>query len=136
MALARLDLPSLMLYGASIAPGSFRGKNVAVGDIFEAVGAHAAGKISDADLAELENVVCPGPGACGGQYTANTMAMAFEMLGISPMGANGIPAMLEEKDAAAVRCGELVMDCLRRGVTAKAIITRHSIENAIAGIVA
>ena len=99
MALARLDLPSLMLYGGSIAPGRFRGKNVAVGDIFEAVGAHAAGKISDADLAELENVVCPGPGACGGQYTANTMAMAFEMLGISPMGANGVPAMLDEKDA-------------------------------------
>jgi dihydroxy-acid dehydratase len=136
MALARLDLPSLMLYGGSIAPGHFRGKNVAVGDIFEAVGAHAAGKISDADLAELENVVCPGPGACGGQYTANTMAMAFEMLGISPMGANGVPAMVEEKDRVAYRCGELVMDLLRRGVTARAIITRESIENAIAGVVA
>jgi dihydroxy-acid dehydratase len=136
MALARLDLPSLMLYGGSIAPGHFRGKNVAVGDIFEAVGAHAAGKISDADLAELENVVCPGPGACGGQYTANTMAMAFEMLGISPMGANGVPAMLEEKDRVAYRCGELVMDLLRRGVTARSIITREAIENAIAGIVA
>ncbi len=136
MALARLDLPSLMLYGGSIAPGRFRGKNVAVGDIFEAVGAHAAGKISDADLAELENVVCPGPGACGGQYTANTMAMAFEMLGISPMGANGVPAMLEEKDTVAYRCGELVMDLLRRGVTAGSIINRRSIENAIAGVVA
>jgi dihydroxy-acid dehydratase len=136
MALARLDLPSLMLYGGSIAPGHFRGKNVAVGDIFEAVGAHAAGKISDADLAELENVVCPGPGACGGQYTANTMAMAFEMLGISPMGANGVPAMDQEKDRVAYRCGELVMDLLRRGVTARAIITRESIENAIAGVVA
>jgi dihydroxy-acid dehydratase len=136
MALARLDLPSLMLYGGSIAPGQFRGKNVAVGDIFEAVGAHAAGKISDADLAELENVVCPGPGACGGQYTANTMAMAFEMLGISPMGANGVPAMIEAKDRVAYRCGELVMDLLRRGVTARSIITRRSIENAIAGIVA
>ncbi len=136
MALARLDLPSLMLYGGSIAPGHFRGKNVAVGDIFEAVGAHAAGKISDADLAELENVVCPGPGACGGQYTANTMAMAFEMLGISPMGANGVPAMVEEKDRVAYRCGELVMELLRGGVTARAIITRASIENAIAGVVA
>jgi dihydroxy-acid dehydratase len=136
MALARLDLPSLMLYGGSIAPGKFRGKNVAVGDIFEAVGAHAAGKISDADLAELENVVCPGPGACGGQYTANTMAMAFEMLGISPMGANGVPAMLDEKDGVAHRCGELVMDLLRRGVTACSIINRKSIENAIAGVVA
>jgi dihydroxy-acid dehydratase len=136
MALARLDLPSLMLYGGSIAPGKFRGKNVAVGDIFEAVGAHAAGKISDADLAELENVVCPGPGACGGQYTANTMAMAFEMLGISPMGANGVPAMLDEKDGVAHRCGELVMDLLRRGVTARSIINRKSIENAIAGVVA
>jgi dihydroxy-acid dehydratase len=136
MALARLDLPSLMLYGGSIAPGRFRGKNVAVGDLFEAVGAHAAGKISDADLAELENVVCPGPGACGGQYTANTMAMAFEMLGISPMGVNGVPAMLEAKDSVAYRCGELVMDLLRRGVTARSIITRKSIENAIAGVVA
>jgi dihydroxy-acid dehydratase len=136
MALARLDLPSLMLYGGSIAPGHFRGRNVAVGDIFEAVGAHAAGKISDADLAELENVVCPGPGACGGQYTANTMAMAFEMLGISPMGANGVPAMLDEKDGVARRCGELVMDLLRRGVTARSIINRRSIENAIAGVVA
>jgi len=136
MALARLDLPSLMLYGGSIAPGVFRGKNVAVGDIFEAVGAHAAGKISDADLAELENVVCPGPGACGGQYTANTMAMAFEMLGISPMGANGVPAMVEEKDRVAYRCGELAMELLRRGVTARSIITRRAIENAIAGIVA
>jgi len=136
MALARLDLPSLMLYGGSIAPGKFRGKNVAVGDIFEAVGAHAAGKISDADLAELENVVCPGPGACGGQYTANTMAMAFEMLGISPMGANGVPAMLDEKDGVAHHCGELVMDLLRRGVTARSIINRKSIENAIAGVVA
>ncbi len=136
MALARLDLPSLMLYGGSIAPGRFRGRNVAVGDIFEAVGAHAAGKISDADLAELENVVCPGPGACGGQYTANTMAMAFEMLGISPMGANGVPAMLEEKDRVAYRCGELVMDLLRSGLTASSIITRQSIENAIAGVVA
>jgi len=136
MALARLDLPSLMLYGGSIAPGRFRGKNVAVGDIFEAVGAHAAGKISDADLAELENVVCPGPGACGGQYTANTMAMAFEMLGISPMGANGVPAMLDEKDKVSHRCGELVMDLLRRGVTARSIINRKSIENAIAGVVA
>jgi dihydroxy-acid dehydratase len=136
MALARLDLPSLMLYGGSIAPGRFRGKNVAVGDIFEAVGAHAAGKISDADLAELENVVCPGPGACGGQYTANTMAMAFEMLGISPMGANGVPAMLDEKDNVSYRCGELVMDLLRRGVTARSIINRRSIENAIAGVVA
>ena len=136
MALARLDLPSLMLYGGSIAPGHFRGKNVAVGDLFEAVGAHAAGKISDADLAELENVVCPGPGACGGQYTANTMAMAFEMLGISPMGANGVPAMLEAKDGVAYRCGELVMELLRKGVTARSIITRKSLENAIAGVVA
>ncbi|MBI2963362.1 MAG: dihydroxy-acid dehydratase [Deltaproteobacteria bacterium] len=136
MALARLDLPSLMLYGGSIAPGRFRGKDVAVGAIFEAVGAHAAGRISDADLAELENVVCPGPGACGGQYTANTMAMAFEMLGISPMGMNGVPAMLEEKDRVAYRCGELVMQLLRDGVTACSIITRESIENAIAAVVA
>ncbi len=136
MALARLDLPSLMLYGGSIAPGNFRGKKVAVGDIFEAVGAHAAGKISDADLYELENVVCPGPGACGGQYTANTMAMAFEVLGISPMGTNDVPAMDDEKDRAAYRCGELVMDLLRRDMRARSIITSGSIENAIAAIAA
>ena len=136
MALARLDLPSVMLYGGSIAPGTFRGKKVAVGDIFEAVGAHAAGKISDGDLDELERVVCPGPGAGGGQYTANTMAMAFETLGISPMGANGVPAMDGDKDAEAFRCGQIVMDLLRKGVTARQIISRKSIENAIAAIAA
>ncbi len=136
MALARLDLPSLMLYGGSIAPGKFRGKDVAVGEIFEAVGAYEAGKISAADLAELESCVCPGPGACGGQYTANTMAMAIEMLGLSPMGENGVPAMDEEKDRAAYRCGELVMELLRKGVRPSSIITRPAIENAIAAIAA
>lgn len=136
MALARLDLPSLMLYGGSIAPGKFRGKDVAVGEIFEAVGAYEAGKISAADLDELESCVCPGPGACGGQYTANTMAMAIEMLGLSPMGENGVPAMDEEKDRAAYRCGELVMELLRKGVRPSSIITRPAIENAIAAIAA
>jgi dihydroxy-acid dehydratase len=136
MALVRLDLPSLMLYGGSIAPGRYRGRDVAVGDIFEAVGAHAAGKITDADLKELEDVVCPGPGACGGQYTANTMAMAIETLGLSPVGANAVPAMDDAKDDAAYRCGELVMELLRRGVTARSIVTRKSLENAIASVAA
>jgi dihydroxy-acid dehydratase len=136
MALARLDLPSLVLYGGSIAPGHYRGREVAVGDIFEAVGAYSAGKITAEDLRELENVVCPGPGACGGQYTANTMSMALEMLGISAMGTNSAPAVGPEKDEAAVRCGRLVMECLQNGLTARRILTRSAIENAIASIAA
>src|SRR4029453_8756418 len=108
----RLDLPGLMLYGGSIAPGVFRGQKVAGGDIFEAVGAYAAGKISEADLRELEDVVCPGPGACGGQYTANTMAMAFEALGISPMGDSLVPAQDRTKGDVAYAAGKLVVDAL------------------------
>ncbi|HEU0317658.1 MAG TPA: dihydroxy-acid dehydratase, partial [Solirubrobacteraceae bacterium] len=97
MALARLDVPALMLYGGSIPPGVFRGRDVTIQDVFEAVGAHAAGRITDADLAELEAVASPGPGACAGQFTANTMAMAFEMMGISPIGASFVPAQEANK---------------------------------------
>ncbi|NIO11639.1 MAG: dihydroxy-acid dehydratase [Deltaproteobacteria bacterium] len=136
MALARLNLPSLMLYGGSIMPGSFRGRDVTIQDVFEAVGAHASGKMSDADLAELEAQTCPGPGACGGQFTANTMATAFEMMGISPMGSASVPAMDTKKDDVAFSAGQLVMKLVEQNLTAKDIITRESLENAIAAIAA
>ncbi len=136
MALARLNLPSLMLYGGSIMPGSFRGRDVTIQDVFEAVGAHASGKMTDADLKELEEQTCPGPGACGGQFTANTMATAFEMMGISPMGSASIPAMDPQKDDAAFSAGQLVMKLLEQDLTAKDVITREALENAIAAIAA
>ncbi len=136
MAVIRLDVPSLVLYGGSIMPGNFRGRDVAVGDIFEAVGANAAGRMSDADLKALEDVVCPGPGACGGQYTANTMAMALEFIGLSPMGTAGVPAVDPDKDDIGYRCGQLVMDLLKRGIRPSDILTRQAFENAIAGIMA
>jgi dihydroxy-acid dehydratase len=136
MALIRLNVPGFALYGGSIAPGHFRGKDVTVGDVYEAIGAHAAGKISDADLRELENVACPGAGACGGQFTANTMAMALEFLGLSPMGTASVPAIDPRKDEVARHCGQLIMDLLRRGVTPGDILTRQAFENAIAGVAA
>ena len=102
MALARLNLPSVMLYGGSIMPGQFQGHDVTIQDVFEAVGKHASGKMTDAELKDLEDHACPGPGACGGQFTANTMAIAFEFLGISPMGRNGVPAMDRRKDDVAL----------------------------------
>ena len=109
MALARLNLPSLMFYGGSIMPGRFQGHDVTIQDVFEAVGKHASGKMTSAELKDLEDHACPGPGACGGQFTANTMAIAFEFLGISPMGRNGVPAMDQRKDDVAFECGKLVM---------------------------
>ncbi len=136
MALIRLNVPGLILYGGSIAPGHFKGKDVTVGDVYEAIGANAAGKMSDADLRELENVACPGAGACGGQFTANTMAMVLEFIGLSPMGTASIPATDPRKDQVAQRCGQLVMDILRRGVTPRDILTRQAFENAIAGVAA
>src|SRR5436189_146897 len=136
MALIRLNVPGLILYGGSIAPGHFRGKDVTVGDVYEAIGANAAGKMSDSDLRELENVACPGAGACGGQFTANTMAMVLEFIGLSPMGTASIPATDPRKDQVAQSCGQLVMDILRRGVTPRDILTRQAFENAIAGVAA
>jgi dihydroxy-acid dehydratase len=136
MALARLDVPSLMLYGGSIAPGTFKGKDVTIQDVFEAVGAHAAGSMSDEDLAELESVASPGAGACGGQFTANTMATAFEMLGISAMGSSMVPAENGRKGQVAEDCGRLVMDLLERDVRPSQIITRDSLDNAIACVAA
>jgi dihydroxy-acid dehydratase len=136
MGLIRLDIPSMVLYGGSIAAGHFRGKDVTVQDMFEAVGAHAAGKITDQDLLELENVVCPGPGACGGQFTANTMATAVEVMGMSPMGMNGVPAMDAEKDNVSRDAGAMMMDILARDIRPSQIITRKSLENGIRTIAA
>ncbi|HET6673943.1 MAG TPA: dihydroxy-acid dehydratase [Nitrospiraceae bacterium] len=134
MALARLNVPSLMLYGGSIMPGTFQGHDVTIQDVFEAVGKHASGKMTNAELKDLEDHACPGPGACGGQFTANTMAIAFEFLGISPMGRNGVPAMDHRKDDVAFECGRLVMDLLKNDIRPRQIITRKSIENAIAAV--
>jgi len=136
MGVIRLDVPSLVLYGGSIMPGNFRGRDVTVQDVFEAVGAHAAGRLSDADLKALEDVACPGAGACGGQYTANTMAMAMEFIGLSPMGTAGVPAIDPRKDEVGYRCGQLVMELLRRGLRPSDILTRAAFENAIAGVAA
>jgi dihydroxy-acid dehydratase len=136
MALIRLNVPSLILYGGSIAPGRFKGRDVTIVDVYEAVGANVAGTLSDADLRELENVACPGAGACGGQYTANTMAMALELIGLSPMGTASAPATDPRKDEVAVRCGRLVMDLLRRGALPRDTLTRQAFENAIAGVAA
>jgi dihydroxy-acid dehydratase len=136
MALARLDLPGLVLYNGSIAPGRFRGRDVTIQDVFEAVGAHAVGSMSDEELHELEGVACPGAGACGGQFTANTMSTALDFLGISPAGLNGIPALHPSKKQAAEEAGRMVMDLLRRDVRPSEIITREALENAAASIVA
>jgi dihydroxy-acid dehydratase len=132
MALARLDVPSLMLYGGSIAPGRWRGRDVTIQDVFEGIGAHAAGDISDADLADLEAHASPGAGACGGQFTANTMAMAFEVMGISPMGSSMVPAEDGKKGQVAEDCGRLVLEVLERDLRPSRIITKESLENAIA----
>src|SRR4051794_19378508 len=134
MALARLNVPGVMLYGGSIAPGRFQGHDVTIQDVFEAVGKHAAGTMSDEDLDALEHAASPGAGACGGQFTANTMAMAFEVLGISPMGSAMVPAENAGKAAVAAEAGKLVMDILDRGLRPRDIITKESLENAIAAI--
>jgi dihydroxy-acid dehydratase len=134
MALARLDVPSVMLYGGSIAPGRFDGRDVTILDVFEGVGAHAAGRLSDERLHELEKAASPGAGACGGQFTANTMAMAFEVLGISPAGSAMVPAMNGSKADVARAAGRLVVDVLARGLKPSDLITRDSLENAIAAV--
>jgi dihydroxy-acid dehydratase len=136
MALARLDIPALMLYGGAIMPGRFQDHDVTIQDVFEGVGAFAAGKMTAEELDDLESHACPGPGACGGQFTANTMAIAFEMLGISPMGSAGVPAMDPHKDEVAYRCGELVMELLRKNLRPHQIITRQGLENAIVSVAA
>jgi len=136
MALARLNIPGLILYGGSIAPGQFEGHSVTIQDVFEAVGMHARGRMTDAQLKSLEGAACPGAGACGGQFTANTMALVCEFLGIAPMGLSSVPATNAAKANAGHRAGELVLDLLRRDVTPSKIITKAAIENAIAGVAA
>ncbi len=136
MALARLNIPGLALYTGSTEPGKLDGRNLTIQDVFEAVGARLAGNISDEELLAIENTACPGEGACGGQFTANTMATALEFLGISPFGANAIPAPSADKETAAVDAGRLVMEVLERGVRPRDIVTRASIENAIAAVAA
>lgn len=136
MSLARLNIPGLVLYGGSIAPGNFEGHAVTIQDVYEAIGAHARGSMSDARLQALETQACPGAGACGGQFTANTMALVCEFLGIAPMGLSSVPATNAGKAAAGERAGEMVMDLLRKDTTPSKIITRAAIENAIAGVAA
>ena len=136
MALCRLDIPGLTLYNGSIAPGRFHGRDVTVQDVFEGVGAHAAGKMSPQELHELEGVACPGAGACGGQFTANTMSTALDFLGISPAGLNGIPAVGASKQEAARQAGALVMDLVRDDVRPTQIVTRDALDNAVASVAA
>ena len=136
MALARLDIPSLILYGGSIAPGRVDGRNVTIQDVYEAIGAHASGQLTDAKLCEIEDRACPGAGACGGQFTANTMATATEFLGLAEFGSGDVPAGDPKKHDVARRAGALVMDILRAGRRPSQIITRDALENAIASVAA
>jgi dihydroxy-acid dehydratase len=136
MALARMNLPGMVLYGGTIAPGSYRGKDVTIQDVYEAIGANMAGKMTDADLRGLEDAACPGAGACGGQYTANTMSTVMEMIGLSPMGFNSVPAMDAQKDEISFACGKVVMNVLQNGIKPRDILTREAFENAIASVAA
>jgi len=136
MALARLNVPGLMIYGGSIEPGRFQGHDVTIQDVFEAVGAHASGRMTDAELADIENHACPGAGACGGQFTANTMATATEFLGISPMGSASVPATDPKKDDVGFQAGVQIMELVRRDLRPCAILTRNALENAIASVAA
>src|SRR6266446_5667332 len=136
MALLRLNVPGVVLYGGSIMPGHHNGRDTTVQDVFEAVGANAAGKISDQELLDIENTACPGAGACGGQFTANTMATVMEMIGLSPMNTASVPQVDPRKEKVAFRCGEVVMDAVRAGRKARDIATREAFENAIASVAA
>jgi dihydroxy-acid dehydratase len=134
MALLRLNLPGLLVYGGSIMPGRLGDRDLTIQDVYEAVGAHSAGKITDEELKAIEDFACPGAGACGGQFTANTMALALEFCGLSAMGTAGVPAEDPRKGDVGRRCGELIMDILQRGVRPRDIFTRTAIDNAIAGV--
>jgi dihydroxy-acid dehydratase len=137
MALGRLDVPGIVLYSGTINPGVYKGqRNATVVTVYEAIGAYRAGKMTLDELYEVENVACPGPGACGGQYTANTMSTVMEFIGLSPAGLNGIPSEEASKEAAAYRTGELVMDLVRRDVRPSSIVTRQALENGIASVAA
>jgi dihydroxy-acid dehydratase len=136
MALVRLNVPGVILYGGTILPGRYKGRDIMVQDVFEAVGANAAGKMSDQELFEIENAACPGPGACGGQYTANTMSTVMEIIGLSPMGLNGIPQVDAAKHDAARQCGEIILNAVKNNLRPRDIVTRAAIENAIASVAA
>lgn len=134
MALARLNIPGMMLYGGSIMPGQFHSHDVTIQDVFEAIGAHAAGRMSDSELKDMEDHACPGAGACGGQFTANTMAIAFEALGISALGSASVPATHPDKPEVARQCGRQVMELVRKNVCPRDIMTRKAFENAISAV--
>src|ERR1700730_13427456 len=134
MALIRLNLPGLVLYGGSILPGHYKGRDLTIQDVFEAVGANAAGKITDQELLDIENAACPGAGACGGQFTANTMATVMEIIGLSPMGTASVPQVDPRKHNVAERCGELVLNLVKQDLRPRDIVTRKAIENAIASV--
>ena len=136
MALLRLNIPGVILYGGSILPGRHHGHDITVQDVFEAVGANAAGRMSDQELLEIENHACPGAGACGGQFTANTMATVMELIGLSPMGTAAVPQVDPRKNAVSIRCGEVVMDAVNNNRRPRDIVTRKALENAIAGVAA
>src|SRR5439155_16674292 len=136
MALLRLNIPGVVLYGGTIMPGKHNGRDISIQDVFEAVGAHARGRITDAELLDIEDHACPGAGACGGQFTANTMATVMELIGLAPMGTAAIPQVDPRKDAVARRCGEVIMDAVRRNIRPRDICTRQAFDNAIAGVAA
>ena len=136
MALLRLNVPGVVLYGGSILPGRYKGHDITVQDVFEAVGANAAGRISDQELLDIENHACPGAGACGGQFTANTMATVMELIGLSPMGTAAVPQVDPRKNDVSIRCGEVVIDAVKNNRRPRDIVTRKAIENAIAGVAA
>ncbi|MDP8982407.1 MAG: dihydroxy-acid dehydratase [Acidobacteriota bacterium] len=136
MALLRLNIPSLVLYGGSILPGRYKGRDLSVQDVFEAIGANAAGKISDQELLDIENSACPGAGACGGQFTANTMATVMELIGLAPMGTASVPQVDPRKEDVARRCGALIMNAVKMNLRPRDIVTRTAIDNAIAAVAA
>jgi dihydroxy-acid dehydratase len=136
MALLRLNVPGVILYGGTILPGKYKGKDITIQNVFEAVGANAAGRMSDDELLAIENAACPGPGACGGQYTANTMSTVMEIIGLTPMGLNAIPQVDQRKHEAARRCGEVILDAVRNNRRPCDIVTREAIDNAIASVAA
>src|SRR5467141_304685 len=136
MALLRLNIPGLVLYGGSILPGRYQGRDLSVQDVFEAIGANAAGKISDQDFRDIENHACPGAGACGGQFTANTMATVMELIGLSPMGTASVPQVDARKQDVARRCGRVIMDAVKKNLRPRDICTRPAFANAIAGVAA
>src|ERR1043165_9546839 len=136
MALLRLNIPGVMLYGGSILPGKHNGCDITIQDVFEAVGAHARGRIGDAELKDIEDHACPGAGACGGQFTANTMATVMELIGLAPMGTAAVPQVAVRKEDTARRCGRIVLDAVRREIRPRDICTRKAFDNAIAGVAA